>query len=247
MAAALDDAQHAVDLVPELATAHADLAFVLQTSLADFSRAEAEYRRAMALAPGDAATLMNYGRFQLEMGHTQEAIAAAEKAAALDPLAARRHGNLAIILAYGRHYDEARQALRRAALLGLGASTAERVTMGVLETLQGNAAAAARACGGDVDYRHMMCLAIADHMLGRQNDAEAELRKIRAILGDNGAFLYVRIYAQWGQTAEALQWLQTAWQLRDPGLIELKVDPALDSVRATPQYQALVRELRLPA
>ena len=59
------------------------------------------------------------------------------------------------------------------------------------------------------------------------------------MLGDNGAFLYARIYAQRGQPAAALQWLQTAYQLRDPGLIELKIDPALDPIRATLAAQAL--------
>lgn len=246
MAAALEDAQHAVDLAPGLGAAHADLAFVLQTSLADLRRAETEYRRAIALAPGDAATLMNYGRFQLEMGHTAEAIAAAEKAATLDPLAARTHGNLAIILEYARHYDEARLALRRTMVLGPSNTQYARVTLGMLETMQGNAVAAERVCGGNVDYRDMMCLAIADHMLGRPADAVAELARMRAVLGDNGAFLYARIYAQWGQTAEALRWLQTAYQLHDPGLIELKVDPALDPIRAAPDYQALVRAMGFP-
>jgi hypothetical protein len=43
-----------------------------------------------------------------------------------------------------------------------------------------------------------------------------------------------------------LRWLQTAYQLRDPGLIELKVDPALDPIRAAPDYQALVRAMGFP-
>jgi hypothetical protein len=33
-------------------------------------------------------------------------------------------------------------------------------------------------------------------MLGRPADAVAELARMRAVLGDNGAFLYARIYAQ---------------------------------------------------
>jgi hypothetical protein len=66
------------------------------------------------------------------------------------------------------------------------------------------------------------------------------------VLGDNGAFIYARIYAQWGDTAAALQWLQTAYRLRDPGLLELQVDPALDPIRSIAQYQDLVRSLGFP-
>lgn len=247
MAAAREDARHAVELAPELGAAHADLAYVLQTSLADLAGAQAEYRRAIALAPGDAATLLNYGRFQLEMGHVEEGIAAAEKAVALDPLAAKTHGNLAIILEYARRYDDARLAMRRAEVLQPSNTRFPRVTLGLLETMQGHANAAQHVCAGNVDYRDMMCLAIAYHMLGRQADAAAELAKARTVLGDNGAFLYARIFAQWGDTAESLKWLETAYQLHDPGLIELKIDPALDPVRHTPEYRELVRRVGFPA
>lgn len=246
MAAALEDARHAVSLAPDLGAAHADLAFVLQTSMADLTGAEAEYRRAIALAPGDAATLLNYGRFLLEMGQVQAGIDAAEQAAALDPLAASTHGNLAIILEYARRYDDARVALQRAAVLMPSNTRFGRVTLGMLETMQGHGEAALRVCGGEVDYRDMMCLAIAYHMVGRQADAARELAKARAVLGDNGAFLYARIYAQWGQPDAALQWLRTAYQLRDPGLIQLKIDPALDGIRGRPEYQELVRQVGFP-
>ena len=199
MQAAQEDARHAVELAPELGAAHAGLAFVLQASLADLAGADAEYRRAIALDPGDAATLLNYGRFQLELGRVRDGIAAAEKAAALDPLAPRTYGNLAIILEYARRYTEARAALQRAELLQPNNRLFGRVTLGMIDTLEGNFAAAQTICAGNIDYRDMMCLAIADHMLGHQADAEAELAKARAVLGDNGAFLYARIFAQWGQ------------------------------------------------
>lgn len=247
MAAALADARHAVSLAPDLGSAHADLAFALQTGLVDLREAEAEYRRAVALAPGDAATLLDYARFQLQMGQTAEAIAVAQRAVALDPLAARTHARYAIILEYARRYADARQTLHRAMVLDQGRKDYERITLGMLETLEGHAAAAQRVCAGDVDYRDMMCLAIADHMLGRQADAAAELAKAQAVLGGNGAFLYARVLAHWGQTDAALGWLRTAYDHRDPGLIELKIDPAFDHLRDTAQYGALIRRMSFPA
>jgi hypothetical protein len=83
-------------------------------------------------------------------------------------------------------------------------------------------------------------------MLGRQAEAAGELAKARAVLGDNGAFLYARIYAQWGQQEAAIQWLRTAYELRDPGLIQLKIDPALDTLRTLPEYQELVGKIGFP-
>jgi tetratricopeptide (TPR) repeat protein len=39
-----------------------------------------------------------------------------------------------------------------------------------------------------------------------------------AAFGDSVAYQYATIYAQWGDRAKALEWLETAWRLRDPGL-----------------------------
>jgi TolB-like protein/DNA-binding winged helix-turn-helix (wHTH) protein/Tfp pilus assembly protein PilF len=246
MQAAMEDARRAVTLAPELGTAHASLAFVLQTSLTDLQGADAEYRSAIALAPGDAATLLNYGRFQVEIGHAPDGLALAEKAAALDPLSPKTYGRLTAILIYAGRYGDARIALRRVKVLQPDNTQFDRITLGLIDTLQGDFVAAQKICAGNVDYRDMMCLAIAYNKLGRQPEAEMEWAKAKSVLGDNGAYLYARIFAQWGQPAAALQWLQTAYRLRDPGLIELKADPALNPIRATPQYKALVRALGFP-
>jgi hypothetical protein len=40
----------------------------------------------MALAPGNARVLRDYGEFAVSMGHTDAGIAAARRAVALDPL-----------------------------------------------------------------------------------------------------------------------------------------------------------------
>jgi hypothetical protein len=54
------------------------------------------------------------------------------------------------------------------------------------------------------------------------------------------------IYAQWGNSLKALEWLETALRLRDPGLISLKTDPLMDPIRREPRFQAVMRELKFP-
>jgi hypothetical protein len=82
--------------------------------------------------------------------------------------------------------------------------------------------------------------------LGRHADAEAELAKIKAATGDASAYQYATIYAQWGNRAKALESLEMAWRLRDPGLEFLKTDPLLDPLRKEPRFQAIERELKFP-
>jgi hypothetical protein len=66
--------------------------------------------------------------------------------------------------------------------------------------------------------------------LGRHADAEAELAKMKAALGDAAAYQYATIYAQWGNRGQALEWLETAWRLRDPGLEQPQDRPAPGSL-----------------
>jgi hypothetical protein len=46
--------------------------------------------------------------------------------------------------------------------------------------------------------------------------------------------------------AQALEWLDTAVRLRDPGLELLKVDPLIDPLRNQPHFQAIERDLKFP-
>jgi hypothetical protein len=82
--------------------------------------------------------------------------------------------------------------------------------------------------------------------LGRRTDAEAELGKFQAAMSDAAAYQYATIYAQWGNRAKALEWLDTAMRLRDPGLRQLKTDPLMDPLREEPRLQLVMRELKFP-
>jgi tetratricopeptide (TPR) repeat protein len=82
--------------------------------------------------------------------------------------------------------------------------------------------------------------------LGRHADAEAVLSKYKAAQGDASAYQYATIHAQWGNRAKALEWLETALRLRDPGLEYLKTDPLMDPLRKEPRFQAVMRELKFP-
>jgi hypothetical protein len=91
-----------------------------------------------------------------------------------------------------------------------------------------------------------VCLAITYDKLGRHVDAEKMLTKLKSSMGEADSYQYAQIYAQWGNTAKALEWLDTAMRLRDSGLVELKTDPLLEPLRKEPRFQAIERELKFP-
>jgi hypothetical protein len=87
---------------------------------------------------------------------------------------------------------------------------------------------------------------MAYQKLGRHADAEAALAKATARWGDSGADLYAEVYAQWGNAPKALDWLDTALRLRNPGLEALKTNPLFDPIRKEPRFQAIETALKFP-
>src|SRR5262249_7690007 len=59
----------------------------------------------------------------------------------------------------------------------------------------------------EVRERAQVCLALVEHKLGRFADAEGALKTLKTLEGDGGAYSYSQIYAQWGDYAQALNWL----------------------------------------
>jgi tetratricopeptide (TPR) repeat protein len=238
----------AVALAPELAEGHLALAIVRTESL-DFAGASEEFQRAMALAPGNARVLRDYGVFAVEMGHTDAGIAAARRAAALDPLNADSHGHISEALWSARRYDEALAAYQHGLTLlrpkdllwTAGVGKLIYYALGDFEKMRAVCEGVREAVNDFQD-----CLALAYHKLGRQVDAETALARFKALQGDAGAYGYATIYAQWGNTPKALEWLEMALQLRDPELINLKTTLLLDPLRNEPRFRAIERELKFP-
>ncbi len=72
------------------------------------------------------------------------------------------------------------------------------------------------------------------------------MAKIRERGGDAAAYQYAEIFAQWGDRNTALDWVEKALKLRDPGLVYTKVDPLMDPLRGEPRFQAVVQKLNFP-
>ena len=237
----------AVALAPELAEGHLALAGVQGESL-DFAGASEEYDRAMALAPGNARVLRDYGGFAVMMGRTDAGIAAARRATVLDPLNAWSYSDLSAALWMARRYDEALAAYQDSLALRptdphwLADGSMFYYALGDFEKMR-------TVCEGveQADIQNYQdCLALAYHKLGRPTDAASALARFKALEDDAGAYGYAQIYAQWGDTKEALKWLETALRLRDRNLIGLKTDQLLDPLRKEPRFQAIERELKFP-
>jgi len=238
------DARRAIALAPDLAEAHLALGYVLVNGPLDFARAREAYDRAIMLAPGSAQVLRGISEFGASMGHFDTAIASARRAVVLDPLDRRSLSILGRALYAARRYGEAAMAHAEAIRVNPEFKTAygER---GLAFYGLGDLESARTSCETKRDdWLSQQCLAVVYAKLGRHADAVAELAKMKTAQGDSSAYQYATIYAQWGDRPKALEWLETAMRLRDPGLTLLKTDPLLDPLRKEPRYQAIERALK---
>jgi TolB-like protein len=238
------DAREAIRLAPDLAEGYDALGRYAAAAL-DFPQARAAFERALVLAPGNSATLVMSSYFLGNMGEFDASIATARRAVTLDPLNANSHFSLGTALYFARRYQEALAPF--ADTMSLADWPDIYAARGHAYYMLGDLESARSSCEHNPEYvLNQWCLAIVYQKLGRRVDAESQLAKIRSALGDTGAYPYATIYAQWGELATALDWLETALRLRDNGLDELKTDPLMDPLRQETRFQAVLRELRFP-
>jgi TolB-like protein len=239
-------AEHAVALGPDVAQGHGALSTVLDLGFLDPVGADAEAARAVALEPANAAILSNFAEVELDVGHTEQGIAAARRTTALDPLRPDVWRALAFVLFEARRYAEATDALNRVRPLTAKLPSTWYDLLARIELAQGNATAALTDCARGTEGEREKCAAMANHALGNTEAATAALAKLRALVGDTGAFDYAEIFAQWGDVPQALHWLETALALRDPQISQLKADPSLDPIRDDPRFKAVEAALHFP-
>ena len=244
-AKARNEAQVALSLAPNLATAHEALGFVLLTSDFDFPGAEAELRRAEKLAPADAgpkgALCILFGA----QGRLVEAESVARQTLALDPLGVTRYFNLARILIGGGRYDEAEAALRKAVALQPAAARLH-VHLTTIDVLRGNATEALKDAqleppGFWRDY----ALALARQMQSDRPAADSALQKLINENAVTSPFQIAAVYGLRHEPDKMFEWLDRAYTERDSGLTQLLVTPFILNYKDDPRFAAFCQKLKV--
>ena len=227
----------ALAIAPGLAQAHSGRATALNWGKLDHAGAAREIVEAQMLAPGSAAIEGNYANIELSLGHPDLAVKAAERSTQIDPMSIHTWGQLSRVLFMARRYDAALEALGHVAALAGKLPVGYTGVEGGVLIAQGHPEAARRLCAAGADSDQLEVLAMADHRLGRSADARADVARLTALQGDAAAFSLAEIYAQDGDMPEALDWLDKAVRLRDPGLADIRLDPMLDPLRGEARFK----------
>ncbi|MGA9421414.1 MAG: tetratricopeptide repeat protein [Rhodanobacteraceae bacterium] len=246
-ARAREAANFALALDPDLASAHVARAYLLQSADFDWSGADAEFRRALQLAPEDGSAKFMRGVLLATMGKLEPAVRLTRQALASDPLHAIWYSWLAQYFSSLGRLDEAEQAIGRAIALQPGA-VGQYETLAIIKVQRGDAHAALRVAQQESPgmWRDT-ALALARQIGGDSAAGSAALRNLIDKQGDNAAYQIAEVYALRKEPERMFEWLDRAWALRDPGISSLLYDPFLLRYKEDSRFAAFRKKAGLPA
>ena len=93
-----------------------------------------------------------------------------------------------------------------------------------------------------LNWARKTALSILHDAAGDRDKAQALLDAIVAEYGEAAAYQFGQVYAQWGDIESALEWLETAISIRDPGIIQAGDDRLLKPLAGEPRFQQLLRD-----
>jgi TolB-like protein len=243
---ARSDAEKAVAIAPELAEARAALGFVRCFVDWKFAEGLTELKRAKELSPANPTANDLLARVIVYLGRFDEAERQARHAVELDPLSTVTQGNLARVLFYAGKLDEADAFARKAAeLQPTGASNHRWQVLIAAQRGDGETALREAQLEPDEGYRRFE-LAVAQHVVGDREAADAALAALIAKAREGFAYQIAEVYAVRGEKEKAFDWLQISFDDRDAGMLGLLVDPLLRGLRDDARYKNLIVKVGLP-
>ena len=236
----------ALELDSTLAEAHSTLAILRTWTEWDWEGAETAFRQAIALNPNYPDVRAFYSHFLNIMGRPDEAMLQIERALELDPLNALIQGFYVWDLMFVDRYDDAIAQAEHVLMtvpnhpLALSGQGSAWHAKGMHEEWLARTKARWPETVEALDRGYME----GGYQGARLRHAgwwEA-LSQTRYV----SPWHIARLYAAAGKHDQAFEWLERAFEEREPNMPYLKAYPQFDDLHGDPRFQDLLRRMNLP-
>ena len=226
---------------PDLAEAHDLMAGYLFVWNWDWPGAELEFKRAIELNPNYPDAHVRYSQLLQLLGRSEESIAEARRAVALDPQNQFFRGQLGYRLAGAGKYDEAIAELRKAG---------NHVALCDVFFLQHRYDDSWREAQAGFSRKEVKDAALRGYASGGYSAAmKSAAEEIIATRSYHfaGALSVARLYVLAGMPEKVFEWLQKAASERDSRMCYVTADPIYAEIRRDPRFAQIIATVRAKA
>ncbi|HXI13305.1 MAG TPA: protein kinase [Thermoanaerobaculia bacterium] len=239
-------AQRAVDLDDGLGDAHTALGVIKFWYDWDWKGAENEYSRALELNKNSAITHLFYAHLLSNIGRHAEALAAVKRARELDPLSPFVAALEGQFLIHAGRTDEAIVKLKGASEIAPEFHFPHIFTASAY-TEKGMYDKAVAEAGrvNELSPKQTVGVSAAGYALaksGKRDEARAALDSLMQLSRTRFVPPYhiAIVYNGLGETEKVFEWLEKGYELRDPKMTFLKVEPKWRNLRSDPRFKNLL-------
>ncbi len=231
----------ALKIDPDDAAANVHLAFRYFSDDLDPAAAAPLYERAVQSDPGDEYIVMGVSYFARLISRPDQAIALGEYAIARNPQCARCYYTLSQAYRDAGRFDEAEARADIARTLGMRLDYSIAKTQ--LMNGQAEEALAAFEQMDDSNHQILSGMAIALYSLGRQDEFETVLAKLRQDWGDEQPIFVAFVYASAGDADTAFDWLDKGIEKDTFNVIREYTSPFFRNLHSDPRWQDVLERI----
>ena len=232
-------AQRALELDENSSEAHASLGVILEVFDWDWKGAERKFRHAIDMNPNHFDAHYEYGLLLCRLKRLDEAQAELEKSLQIDPLSARGYDFLGIIYRLKGDLKKAEEQYKKRDELDPPLPPAESAVERAQELIDRD---------GRLPQR-LIQLARAYMQSGQEAEAYELIDELEQMYEEsdtvNIAYYLTQCYVYLNDKDQALQWLEKAYERRDPLLIAINTSALLDPIRQEPRFKSIQTKMGL--